>query len=456
MKTNIKHIFCAAAIAATCAGAAQAQSRSAYFLDNYAYNYQMNPAMYDVNNSYNVSFPFLGGLNVGMMGNTGVKSFLYNTADGRTTTFLNPEISASEVMSNIKTNNRIGLEVRETLFNIGFRGMGGYNHVSINAVANAQVRIPGNLVSFLKEGITNQAYEIGRINAHADAFAELALNHSHEIKGVKGLRLGGTLKFLIGLGNADVNLNRANVNLGEDSWTAVTEGTAKVNVKGFRYEYHTNDQGVQYVDGVNLDDFSAPSGYGLAFDFGATYELNADWKFALGFTDIGFISWNTNAVVTTSGERTFDSNDTTFNPDDIESSWDKMKDDIAELYQLQGNDDEGSRTRALGATMNASVEYTLPTYRQLSFGLLNTTHMAHHFAWTEFRVSANYQPVKWFGMGVNYGIGTFGSSFGWILNVAPKSFNFYIGMDRTLGSLAKQGVPLNSNGQLSVGINFPI
>lgn len=443
------------AMAVMAAGVAHSQSRSAYFLDNYAYNYQMNPAMYN-DNSHSVSFPVLGGLNIGMMGNTGVSSFIYNTADGRTTTFLNPEISASEVMSNIKNNNRIGLELRENIINVGFRGLGGYNHISISAVANAQVRIPGQLVSFLKEGISNRSYQIGHINAHADAYAEIALNHSHQIKAVKGLRIGATLKFLVGVGNADINLQRADLILGENTWTAVTEGTAHVNVKGFRYDYDLNDQGRQYVSGANLDDFSAPNGYGVAVDLGATYEFNKDWTFALGITDIGFINWSTNAVASTNGIRTFNTNDYSFDPNDMESSWDKMKDDIVNLYQLQGNDDEGSRCRALGATMNASAKYTLPAYRKVSFGLLNTTHMAHHFAWTEFRISVDYQPAKWFGLGVNYGLGTFGSSFGWIINVAPKGFNFYVGMDRMLGSLAKQGIPLNSNAQLSFGINFPI
>ena len=44
------------------------------------------------------------------------------------------------------------------------------------------------------------------------------------------------------------------------------------------------------------------------------------------------------------------------------------------------------------------------------------------FAWTDFRLSANYQPVKWIGVAVNYGVGTFGDSFGWIVNIAPKGW----------------------------------
>ena len=61
-------------------------------------------------------------------------------------------------------------------------------------------------------------------------------------------------------------------------------------------------------------------------------------------------------------------------------------------------------------------------FEQVSFGLLNSTRIASRFAWTDFRLSANYQPVKWIGVAVNYGVGTFGDSFGWIVNIAPKGF----------------------------------
>ena len=57
---------------------------------------------------------------------------------------------------------------------------------------------------------------------------------------------------------------------------------------------------------------------------------------------------------------------------------------------------------------------------------------------------------------VNYGVGTFGDSFGWIVNIAPKGFNLFVGMDHTLGKLSKEYIPLGSNAQFSFGINFPL
>lgn len=435
---------------ATAAFTAAAQNRSGYFLDNYAYNYQLNPAM-GRDGKFDIGFPMLGSMNIGVNSNMGLNTFLYKQ-DGRMVTFMHPDISADEAMKKFKNDLRLGFELRENIINIGFRGLGGYNHISINAVAEAQIRMPKALFSFMKEGISNRNYEIGRMAIQAGAYGEIALNHSHDLSHlVPGLKVGGTFKFLIGIANIDMYLNKADLNLGEDAWTAYTEGAAKMSVKGF--DWTVNDDG--QIDGGEVNGFSAPNGYGMAFDLGATYEWK-DFTFALAFNDLGFINWSSTAVAGVGGEHSFNSNDYTLDPDDFDSSFDKMKDDLTSLFDFKPDGEVGSHTRAIAATMNASVEYTLPMYNKVSFGLLNTTRMARKFAWTDFRFSANYMPAKWFGLTMNYGVGTFGSHFGWMINLAPKGFNLFVGMDHTLGSLSKQYIPKNLNGQLSFGINFPI
>ena len=250
-------------------------------------------------------------------------------------------------------------------------------------------------------------------------------------------------------------MDKADLELGTDNWRAVTNGTMRFNLPGFKYKTTTTDDGVTYVDGVDMSGFSV-GGYGMAIDLGATYRLNKDWDFALAFNNIGFINWKENWEASTNGDRVVSTNDYPLNADNFDDSMDALTDALSSLYQLNNNGNTGSRCRAIAGTMNASARYTLPQYRRLTFGLLNTTHMASRYAWTDFRLSANVTPVDWLGVSVNYGIGTFGSSFGWMLNIAPKGFNLFVGMDHTLGKLSKQYIPLNLNTQLSFGINFPI
>jgi hypothetical protein len=81
--------------------------------------------------------------------------------------------------------------------------------------------------------------------------------------------------------------------------------------------------------------------------------------------------------------------------------------------------------------------------------------MAGKYSWTEFRLSANVAPTNIFSASANMALGTYGTSFGWLLNFHPSGFNLFVGMDHTLGKLAKQGVPLSGRANVNIGINFP-
>ncbi len=114
-----------------------------------------------------------------------------------------------------------------------------------------------------------------------------------------------------------------------------------------------------------------------------------------------------------------------------------------------------SRTRTLGATLNFGVDYTFPLYRNLHFGLLSSTRINGPYTWTQARLSANIAPVKVFSADINVMAGTYGVGFGWMLNLNVPGFNLFLGMDRTVGKLSKQFIPVNSNADFNLGINFP-
>lgn len=202
-----------------------------------------------------------------------------------------------------------------------------------------------------------------------------------------------------------------------------------------------------------------PNGFGMAFDLGATYKWR-DFNFSLGFLDLGWISYFDTKQASTNGMRNISTDKYIFNANEdaansFESEWDRMSDDLADLYQLSDNGNIGTRNVTLGATMNVGVDYALPYYRRLHFGLLSSSRFQKDFTWTEVRVSANVCPVDCFSADANVAFGTFGASFGWLLNFNHKGFNIFLGMDHTLGKLAKQGIPLNSNGSLNFGMNIP-
>ncbi|MGM9870361.1 MAG: DUF5723 family protein [Muribaculaceae bacterium] len=440
---------CAACLTSLTAGAQHLQS--GYFDSNFMYRYRMNPA-YGNDGKFFIAMPALGNLNATTQGNVGLDAFIYNV-NGKTTTFLNPEVSASEFMSSIKDKNRVGANIDATILAGGFKAFGGYNTVTLSARADVGVYIPKALLSLAKEGISNGAYNITNTGARAQAWAELAFGHSRNIN--KQWRVGGTLKFLLGGANMEAKFHSANIVLGQDNWVGEVNADLYSSVKGLTYKHDYNDRTQRhYVSGIDVDN-TGLNGFGMGLDLGAVFTLNKDWEFSASLLDLGFIRWSNNMLATTHGPQTVVTDKYTFgigkNKND---DWDRFRDDLSMLYELDDAGDQGGRTTGVGVTMNLAAQYTFPLYRDLTFGLLNTSRFQGEYTWTDFRLSANVQPLKWLSGGINLGVGTFGASFGWLINFKTRGFNFFLASDRTPGKLAKQGVPLNSNINVSTGLNF--
>lgn len=457
MNSYIKKLMISAGILSCCAAVSAQTSYSGYFLDNYDYRFQMNPAFGNDGNF--VSMPALGNLNIHMRGNLHVDDVLYNL-NGKTVLFTNPGISVGEAMGKFNDKNRLGSNNKIDILTAGFKAFGGYNAISFSAVANLETSVPGSFFSLAKEGITNKTYDIENMFGNANAYAQLAFNHSRDIRQVPGLRVGATVKVLVGAGNIDFEFNEARLQLAEDRWIAQTNADIYASVGGLRYDMeYSEETGKNYVSGANLDDGFKPQGFGLGFDIGAEYKWN-DFKFSAAALDLGFMSWGKTQWASTNGTQTVDTSAYTFNVDgdasnSFDNELDRLGDDLARLYQLDNNGELSSRTRALAATVNVGAEWELPYYRALHFGFLNSTRINGRYSWTQFRLSANVAPVKYFSADVNAVVGTYGVGFGWLINVHPKGFNLFLGMDHTIGKLAKQGVPLNSNASVNFGINFP-
>lgn len=454
--TNIKYMIAAAAIAATCGNAFSQASYSGYFLDNYLHRYELNPAFADTTKNGFVAFPALGNMNIGMQGNIHVSSLVYNR-NGRTVLFTNPEVTANEVLKNIHDKNKLGVNADLNILAVGFKALGGQNAVTIGVSADANAMLPGSLIKMAKEGVANKTYDIKDFRLNASGYAKIQFNHSRDIKQLPGLRVGAAFKVLLGMANLDAYLNSAELELGQDAWYARTNADVYANFGNMHYTLSRNDNtGAQYVDGIDLDGFGI-KGFGIGFDLGASYKWR-DFDFSLSLLDLGFISWSGTQYATTGGLKEVNTDKYIFGTEDGEAdaAWHALRDDISELYQLEDRGDIGSRTRALRATLNWGVQYTLPYYRNLTFGLVNTTRFNGPFTATDFRFSANVTPVKILSASVNFAAGTYGVGFGWLLNLnLNKGFSLYLGMDRTIGKLAKQGVPLNSNAEVNLGINFP-
>ena len=443
------------------------QLNSAYFTNDYKFRHTMNPA-YGNEQNY-VSMPGFGNVNVSTMGNFGYEDVIFDnpmfpsTSKDRLTTFMNPYISTADALKGFNSgDNKILGDVSITVLSAGFKGFGGYNTVELNARTSFGVSMPYELFEFAKN-TGNRTYNIGNISANGQAFAELAFGHSRQIN--EKLRVGAKVKLLFGAGRGDVNIDNVKADLAaDDKWTVSGHAKSEVSVKGFTYkteekEYKEEGRGTyQYVNDVDVDG-AGLGGFGLAFDLGGVYKINNDFTVSAALLDLGFIKWSNNMVAVNGGEEfVFNGfHDVAVNEDrggsTMSMQGDKYSDQLADFANLQDKGDEGGRTTGIGATLNLGCEYTLPVYRKITFGVLSSTRFRGDYSWTEARVSANWTPLKWIDGGVNMAFGSYRNSFGWVLNFHPKGYNFYVGMDHTLGKVSKEFIPLNSNAAVSVGMS---
>lgn len=452
------------------ATSAMAQNtESGYFTQGYIYAHEMNPAIAptDAKGNYRkyVSMPLLGNFDMSFGGDINLENYIFNRG-GKTVTFLHPDVSASEFMSNIEDKNNLDMHLKLQIFSMGFKGFGGYNTIGINVHSNVNLQLPGDLFSLAKEGLTNKTYNLSDINAHTDEYVEIALGHSHKIN--DKLNVGGKVKFLLGAANMDLNVNNAVATLGADGkYSATVDAELHGNMKGLQYKTKgeanhlpQSDPDYNKLDEVDVDG-AGLGGFGLAFDLGATYQLNDDLRFSASLLDLGFINWNTDMVARAKGSHTIDMNDYSYDTTDkkfSDGNGRELKDafdDFKDVIDFKSEGDKGSRSKALAATLNLGAEYTAPFYRKLTFGLLYTNHFGT-YSNSDFRLSANVAPVKCLSAGVNVHTGSYGTGFGWIVDFHPKGFGLFLAMDDVMGKTSKQFVPLKSNAEFSMGINFPL
>lgn len=489
MKIRTLHPILTAAFALTVTGSALAQtqsSRSAYFLEGSTYRHELNPAFIGERGYF--SFPALGNLDFGVQSTAGIGSFLYKLPDGRLTTFMHESVSGQEFVDGLPNRFKLGADVNENIFSLGFHAWGGFNTLGISIKSDTRVNVPSELFKFMKLGMaseTGSQYIVNGLNMMSTNYAEIAFGHARTIN--NHLTVGAKLKALVGLAKANVRIDKLTITASQDAWTITPQGaelyaSAKgliVPTKGETGNYQEDDyildangnrtdqlktgtdQQIDY-DGVDFDDKNiGPTGFGLALDLGAVYKLG-DWQFSAAVLDLGFIGWKNTVKGTMNNDFEFSGfeniavKDTEGNANSLENQSDALLDDLKDMAKFTKEADGMKRTTALAATLNFGAQYTLPAYDRLNFGLLSTTRLQGKHTWTEARLSANVSPLSGFEASVNYALSNFGSAAGLMLNFHPRGFNFFVAADVPLGKLEPAYCAPIGRAALNVnlGINF--
>lgn len=435
---------------------------SSYFMDGMLYNSKLNPAMKAERGYLSL---LLGNTSLGTKGNVGISNFLYPRGENELATFMSGSVGTDEFLGGMPDYTRLGFKLDETLMAAGFRLFGGYFSLGLSLHSSATMSLPKGFFEFAKKGFQENSYSFSGLNVNTMNYAAATVGYSHNL--FQGFRFGVNAKYLVGIGHADLFVDKLNVEMNEQHW--MVESHARMQAALFcETEVMVDENGV--VNGADLaleldDLMNIRTSNGFAVDLGFVYDMD---EFVPGLTlsasviDLGYINWkymmtgqSTDAKVEFDGFGEVDYNDV---ENVVTAEMEQLIDDASKMVEFNYGGIKEMKT-ALNATMYLGAEYNMPFYRPLSVGVLYGQCFSPFDCskWYEARGYVNLSPVKWFELSVNYGYGTYGTTLGWVLNFHPAGINLFVGSDYMITRVTPQYIPIdNMNAHVTLGLNLAL
>ena len=435
--------------------------KGSYFSEYSLLRNKLNPA-FAPRSSY-LGFAGLDNIGLGLTGNVGMSNFLFPSGDGTLKTFLHPDVSSSAFLDNMPANPHLDVDMDTDLFNLGFfTGKNSFWTVGLGLKADAEMNLPKELFSFLKNGAATdpQEYHIKDLSIIQNAYVEASLGYSHNFSDlVKGLSVGARVKFLAAIDRADVRINNLDLTMGSEQWNVKADATASLMAKGV--DLYINDDKTFGYD-MNMAQLGL-AGMGAAFDLGAEYRLYINRffdsiRFSAAVTDLGFINFSAPAVqqFTTSGEVNYTGLEGISLGSDMnfEETFNEITDQFMEFLDLE-EVESGKITSRIRPQLFVGVEAPF-LWNRMSLGLLYSAKFGYTSTRNELTLALNMRPGKWFNLGVNYSMLNAAKSIGWILELIPRGgISFFLGSDYTFLEVNPMFIPVNElNFNMRFGFNI--
>jgi hypothetical protein len=444
---------------------AQPVARIGYFLDNSTHKHLLNPAL--VPHRGYLAYPGVGAFSLGFDSNLKLSTFLYPNEGGPLLTFLHPDVTSEQFLSQLQPNNNMDLNTRISIASMGFYAGSTFWTAELATRIKGGLNLPYGLFDFMKNGMASAAgssYSLDNLTLGMEAMAEASLGTSMRI--TKNFRLGVKAKYLVGLAKMSGGLDQMNINMMPDAWSVSSQGLIsmyapnsvelKTDIDG--YLDINNGMPVLYDLNVltqpNLENFP---GQGFAFDAGFHWAPFSFLQISAGITDVGSITWKNASLQTfkSSGSVSFSGLEGLgMEETDMEDQMPDFAGMIMDMakFKKQSASSGDDLVQELIPTINAGVELGV-LRNKLSVGVLYTNHMIKDNNLTEITGMLNLKPGKGLNLAASYSltnntVSTMGLAFGLNLGLA----NIFIACDRIPLDVTP---PLNIDG-IPVGIPLPI
>ncbi|MBR6457787.1 MAG: hypothetical protein IKS71_04230 [Bacteroidales bacterium] len=402
---------------------AQDKFQSGFFLDNYNYSYRLNPAIMSEKSFFGLG---TGNVEVGISSGLGISSLIYpNAAGDGLVTFLHPSVSTDEMMTHLGKDNPFAVDANVNILSTGKRKENAFNSFEINLRSEVGTSLPGDLFRFLKEGNSDTPYDLSQLFLSGKLYAEVAIGVAKR-PADGNLTVGFRVKGLIGLANADIRFDKADVYVNNGILSTDIEGRGRLALGGG--QLYNDEQGKLQVgyDQTKI----GPAGYGGAVDIGFRWTPFESLAISGGVNDLGGIFWKYNSIAKATDQFTFNGLGHIGGDTDYDKEWEKVGEDFMDIANLQVMEGlEESAFERLAFTANLGARLRLPVLSFISVGANGVYHFDDIAPYWDARAGLTVSPLRFISVTANYGQNTQGKVLGVAASVTLLFLNAYVGLD---------------------------
>ena len=410
MKT--KRFICAALlfVAMMFAESASAQLKTSYFMEGSYFRTDLNPALAPTRGF--IALPLISGFSVGSYSNYNSYDNMYYLRDGEYVHAFNSMVSANEFLSRLPNRCIQSINSDLNIIRLGFYTLNGtFFEVGSNVRIAYNGVMPKEYFKMVK-GVYDSSITIDNMSIDLNNYLESYAGTSFRLG--ENITVGARFKFLVGLQNGRIDINKLHVEDGKYS----ISGNIKLNSP----EYNSTDYNNQTSTEVTWNDtqdavWNNIHSFGGAIDLGAELRLlDKRLKVSAAITDLGFIKWSADTQM--SGSITGEVNEDT----DVIGLLDKSVFDMPDKFS--------DYTTRLTTNVNLGVEYNFLN-NHFAVGALSHTRFYRNAIATEFTASFNVRPTNWMTFTASHTFlnGNTPGIFGAAINIHPRAINIFVGMD---------------------------
>ena len=348
-----------------------------------------------------------------------------------------------DVTASLDASSQLAVNQTVDLLGVGFRVNKGFVSLGATQHINVTMDIPYQLFNVLFSENDNSITQLDLSTFDLEVSNRTAfyLGYQHRFLDEK-LSLGFRANYLIGQQHAYIE--RSNVSLTNDSTYSI-EGRSDILVRSAGASAFEEDA----LDPLNL---AFAGNTGIAFNFGAHYQLNDTWSFSASVLDVGSITYNdyTRNYVSDS-QFEFNGIEVDLAANDFDQALDRAVDSLEAGFNFQEVDGE-SYSRSLMPRIFAAANYHLNDKH--AFGALYHSRVWNGEAFHDFgvnyqgRISRTFQWTAGYSV-INGTVHNVGAGF----DLKLGAFQLYLMSDNILGMVDFGGLQ-TTNFRFGINLTF--